>query len=114
MNLSSLLIFSALFHSATSFSSLVPKNKKTSIGDINRQDFITLIVSGSVSSTLLLPREPAFARGRATLEYSLDRYYPRIEAGGVFYANDLKKAIEKNDWNAIKVSLLHLVMHLYE
>ncbi len=75
------------------------KGDNAPLDTIGRKDF----VRAGVSSTLLFPTQPASARGRATLEYSLDRYYPRIEAGGVFYANDLKKAIERNDWKAIKV-----------
>ena len=73
--------------------------------NIDRHKFLTSIVTVTAagSSALLLPTQPAYARGRATLEYALDRYYPRIEAGGVFYATDLKKAIERNDWQAIKV-----------
>ena len=69
----------------------------------------TCVSAGIVSSTFILPFEASNARGRATLEYSCDRYYPRLEAGGNFYANDLKRAIEKNDWAAIKASFpLHL------
>lgn len=74
----------------------------------NRHDFVkSILVASSAgiasSGVLLVPNQPSYARGRATLEFALDRYYPRIEAGGVFYASDLKKAIERNDWNAIKV-----------
>lgn len=76
----------------------------------SRHDFLskiaitsTAVTAGIISNTVLVPVEPSFARGRATLEFALDRYYPRIEAGGTFYANDLKKAIERNDWQAIKV-----------
>lgn len=78
------------------------KGDNAQLDTIARIDFLKFVTAG-VSSTLLFPTQPASARGRATLEYSLDRYYPRIEAGGVFYAIDLKKAIERNDWKAIKV-----------
>lgn len=73
--------------------------------NMDRQDFLsTAVTAGIVSSTIIMPTQSASARGRATLEYALDRYYPRIEAGGVFYANDLRKAIEKSDWKTIKVN----------
>jgi hypothetical protein len=76
---------------------------------ISRQEFISTAIatSAGVASTALLPTEPVEARGRATLEYSQDRYYPRLIAGGKFYANDLKRALEKNDWAAIKVRVVH-------
>jgi hypothetical protein len=100
-----LLVLSLLLQNCSSFTPL-----STGTGTstrVNRQDFLTTIVASStaiVTSSVLLPTEPAHARGRATLEYAIDRYYPRIEAGGVFYANDLKKAIERNDWTAIKAA----------
>lgn len=82
--------------------------QSTSTTDISRQGFIS---AGAVSTVaLLIPTlpllipEPAVARGRATLEFAYDRYSPRLEAGGTFYAKDLKNAIAKNDWAAIKVS----------
>jgi len=46
----------------------------------------------------------AWARGRATLEASYDRYVGRIIDGGKFYSTDLKKMIEKGDWAAIKAA----------
>ena len=79
---------------------------ESSMSMSSRQEFISAAVAtsaGVLASATILPIQPAEARGRATLEYSCDRYYPRLEAGGTFYANDLRKAIEKNDWNAIKV-----------
>lgn len=86
---------------------------------INRHDFLSKICAtstaaaattmGIASNSLLFPIQPSYARGRATLEFALDRYYPRIEAGGVFYANDLKKAIETNDWRAIKVRRIEMM-----
>lgn len=73
---------------------------------ISRENFLAtcMITTGFATSSFILPCQPAEARGRATLEFSCDRYYPRLEAGGVFYANDLKRAIEKNDWAAIKAA----------
>eukprot|EP00558_Chaetoceros_sp_UNC1202_P002735 CAMPEP_0197247332 /NCGR_PEP_ID=MMETSP1429-20130617/28805_1 /TAXON_ID=49237 /ORGANISM="Chaetoceros sp., Strain UNC1202" /LENGTH=252 /DNA_ID=CAMNT_0042708219 /DNA_START=76 /DNA_END=834 /DNA_ORIENTATION=+ len=74
---------------------------------ISRQGFMsgsvaTIVGIGSVA--LLPPLESAEARGRATLELQYDRYYPRLETGGKFYANDLKVAIERSDWAAIKAA----------
>ncbi len=88
----------------TSFTPTHITSSDTKCIDINRQDFLSIITTAT--NILLLPvtTQPASARGRATLEYALDRYYPRLEAGGVFYANDLRKAIENNDWRAIKVA----------
>jgi len=80
-------------------------NAQSDESSISRQDFISAAIAASVGSAMLLPVESAQARGRATLEYSYDRYYPRLEAGGIFYAKDLRQAIAKNDWAAIKVSL---------
>lgn len=68
---------------------------------ISRSDFMTVAVP-IIGATVFMPNK-ADARGRATLEFSYDRYTPRILDGGIFYANDLKKAIANNDWKAIKV-----------
>ena len=65
----------------------------------SRREFVI----GGIVGTLIVQIEPAHARGRATLEQSYDRYSPRILAGGTFYSKDLKKAISKSDWAAIKV-----------
>lgn len=101
----SLLLLSVLVQHCSSFTPVKPTNTNTNADiNVNRHDFLTAIIATGISSSILLPSQPAEARGRATLEYALDRYYPRIEAGGVFYSNDLRKAIEKNDWNAIKAA----------
>ena len=104
----SLIILSTLLQFTASFT-LMPSNKgsvnSVTSTNMDRQDFLsTAVTAGIVSSTIIMPTQSASARGRATLEYALDRYYPRIEAGGVFYANDLRKAIEKSDWKTIKVN----------
>lgn len=113
----SLFIILNLLHNCISFTPGATGNGKPSSlksDTIDRKGFLTSVITvGIISSSALLPNEPAVARGRATLEYALDRYYPRIEAGGVFYATDLKKAIEKNDWQAIKVRLLIPTMKLF-
>ena len=72
---------------------------------VSREGFISSAIATStgMASVIILPVKPAEARGRATLEYSYDRYYPRLEAGGIFYSTELKNAIGKNDWATIKV-----------
>lgn len=77
-----------------------------------RQEFLSsasrLASAGIVSTaTLVVPlgqQQWAQARGRATLEFSYDRYTPRLLAGGQFFATDLRQAIAKNDWAAIKAA----------
>jgi hypothetical protein len=69
----------------------------------SRADFLqnAALVAGAV----LLPVEPSFARGRATLEQAYDRYTPRILAGGTFFLKDLRAMVGKSDWAAIKEAL---------
>ena len=69
---------------------------------------ITTTFVAGLGSGVLSPQGVS-ARGRATLEQAYDRYTPRIEAGGEFYAKDLKRAIEKADWAAIKVCTYNFV-----
>lgn len=72
-----------------------------------RKDFLTTSVTTTFVAVLgsgVLSPQGVSARGRATLEQAYDRYTPRIEAGGTFYATDLKRAIEKADWAAIKAA----------
>jgi len=78
---------------------------------ITRPDFIDFLTRGVTASVLLLPTVSS-ARGRATLEQSYDRYSPRIIAGGAFYKNELKKAIDKNDWASLKVGSSPTVLQL--
>ena len=61
-----------------------------------------LVVTGVA---VIAPVEPAFARGRATLDQAYDRYTPRILAGGEFYKKDLRVLIQNSDWNGIKTAL---------
>jgi hypothetical protein len=73
---------------------------------ITRHEFMDTLTRGvtdTVIASILLQPSISSARGRATLEQSYDRYAPRISAGGTFYKNELKKAIEKNDWAFLKV-----------
>eukprot|EP00979_Chaetoceros_neogracilis_P009552 scaffold2184_cov266-Chaetoceros_neogracile.AAC.11 len=87
-------------------SSKAAKSLKAAESKLSRQDFLyAAAVITTATSLVFSPLEAAQARGRATLEFACDRYYPRLEAGGAFYASDLKKAIEKNDWAAIKVRI---------
>jgi hypothetical protein len=72
----------------------------------SRKDFLqaSSILGFTAAVTLFTP-EPAFARGRATLEKSYQRYAPRISAGGLFYGDELRKLVEKSDWEGIKSAL---------
>lgn len=103
------LVFLAAAASTEAFapSSMNAREVVTSLNakkNMSRQDFFSVAIASSVASAAFFQPEVAEARGRATLEYAYDRYYPRLEAGGQFYANDLKKAIERNDWAAIKAA----------
>jgi len=73
----------------------------------SRAEFLRKASSIVVASTSLslLPVDPAFARGRATLEQAYDRYSERIIKGGKFYKNDLKNLIQKEDYARIKLAL---------
>lgn len=103
-----------LVHQSAAFApQIISRDASTSISlhaegpsDMSRQEFMTAATSIAmgVSMGVSVGIEPAYARGRATLEQAIDRYYPRLETGGLFYSNDLKKAIEKNDWAAIKAA----------
>jgi len=74
----------------------------------SRKDFFVSLAAASLGGTtaaLLWSTEPAEARGRATLEKSIERYAPRVRAGATFYANDLRQLVQKNDWAGIKSAL---------
>jgi hypothetical protein len=58
-----------------------------------------------MTAGLLAQQQPASARGRATLELSYERYYPRIKAGGEFYGKELRSLVATNDWTGIKNAL---------
>lgn len=70
---------------------------------ISRESFVKGLSVSVVSSVLL--KDPAYARGRATLEKAYERYVPRIEAGGAFYGTDFRKLVERSDWAGIKNAL---------
>jgi hypothetical protein len=72
----------------------------------SRKEFLQASsILGFTAAVSLLTPEPAYARGRATLEKSYQRYSPRIIAGGVFYGGDLRQLVEKNDWAGLKNAL---------
>lgn len=79
-------------------------NSESSSDLQTRSNFLSTSTSAIIAASFFLDPSPAYARGRATLEASYDRYTPRILAGGQFYAKDLRKLIEKNDWNGIKLA----------
>lgn len=102
------IIFASLFAATSAFcpssQERVTSSHLLATSTQTRQSFLTTIPTLLIGTTLVASPIDAGARGRATLESALDRYYPRLEAAGVFYANDLKRAIEKNDWAAIKAA----------
>ena len=65
----------------------------------SRKDFLSK--SAAVAAAVLVNSQPAYARGRATLEQAYDRYTPRIIDGGQFYKSELYSAISKGDWKTI-------------
>ena len=73
-----------------------------------RADFLrtssSLVVSAA--TVMLIPTDPANARGRATLEQAYERYSPRILDGGSFYKGKLKSMIAKDDWTGIRDALV--------
>ena len=58
-----------------------------------RGDFLATAAAAVASTALVTPIQPAYARGRATLEAAYDRYAPRIIEGGAFYKSQLYGAI---------------------
>lgn len=70
-------------------------------------------VAGGIVGSIVGQVNPAQSRGRATLEQSYERYSPRLVEGGRFYSKDLRKAIEKSDWAAIKVSYCFSLVRVY-
>jgi len=98
----------AFVHTTHRFSKKHDKNILVSAEDqsISRQEFARASTITAVL-TLLGDVDPALARGRATLEQSYDRYSPRIIDGGKFFTTDLKRAIDKADWAAIKRQKSH-------
>lgn len=70
---------------------------------VSRADFVKRVAVATSASLLI--QQPAFARGRATLDKSYERYTPRIIAGGQFYGSDLRKIVERGDFAALKNAL---------
>jgi hypothetical protein len=77
-------------------------------GGATRADFLKTSSSlvFSAATVMLIPTDPAAARGRATLEQAYDRYSPRILDGGSFYKDKLKSMVAKDDWTGIKNALV--------
>jgi hypothetical protein len=82
------------------------KENSADVVTSSRKEFLQASsILGFTAAVNILTQEPAFARGRATLEKSYQRYAPRITAGGIFYGDDLRKLVEKSDWAGIKNAL---------
>uniref|UniRef100_A0A7S4EP78 Uncharacterized protein n=1 Tax=Pseudo-nitzschia australis TaxID=44445 RepID=A0A7S4EP78_9STRA len=73
----------------------------------SRANFLNTSLSliATTATLSLIPVDPAFARGRATLEQAYDRYSGRIIGGGNFYKNEMKTMIAKDDWAGIRAAL---------
>jgi hypothetical protein len=107
-----LLLASASVVAVTAFTPSSDSNNKAApisrspTLDVSRADFMknAAFLTGA-AAVIILPTEPAFARGHATNEETYDRYVPRILAGGKFYAKDLRTMIGKDDWAGIKAAL---------
>ena len=69
----------------------------------SRKDFLSTSAS-IITGAVLVSSQPAYARGRATLEQAYDRYTPRIIEGGKFYKSELYGAISKSNWKAIQAA----------
>ena len=69
----------------------------------SRKDFLSTSAS-IITGAVLVSSQPAYARGRATLEQAYDRYTPRINEGGKFYKSELYGAISKSNWKAIQAA----------
>lgn len=118
MKTSSWIAFAASASLAAAFSTKAPIRTSStllsSVADrpevpvVDRSSFLQGVLGTTaaiVTSSFLTTAEPAFARGRATLEQAVQKYAPRIRSGGAFYASDLKSMVAKNDWTGIKEAL---------
>ena len=65
-----------------------------------RSDFLSTASTAAIATAAI--SQPAYARGRATLEQTYERYTPRIIEGGKFYKGQLYPAIAKQDWKSIE------------
>lgn len=65
-----------------------------------RSDFLSTASAAAIATAAI--SQPAYARGRATLEQTYERYTPRIIEGGKFYKGQLYPAIAKQDWKSIE------------
>lgn len=113
MKCSALFLVAALVASVSGFSS--PSSGGTrlneigaTVSELSRVEFlrnVALVTVGATTSSLVFPMEPAMARGRATLEFTYERYVPRIIAGGEFYKKDFQALVAKADWKGIQNAL---------
>jgi len=90
------------------YSSCPPKNsaRSTSLLEAaaqSRGEFI-LTVTAVTSTVITNPIQPAYARGRATLEQAYDRYTPRIIEGSAFYKSQLYGAVSKGNWKNLELA----------
>lgn len=74
-------------------------------GHLQTRECIIYQSASILGALVIAPANPAFARGRATLDQAYDRYTPRIIAGGEFYKKDLREMVAKNDFQGIKRAL---------
>ena len=93
--------FGLLVVSSVAVSSFqVPSGSHATQVESTRRDFLSSAIAGAV----LVNSQPAYARGRATLDQAYDRYTPRIVEGGKFYKSNLYGAISKGDWKGIQAA----------
>ena len=87
---------------ALAFSPSCPNNSAASQlhAHQTRSDFLSTASAAAIATAAI--SQPAYARGRATLEQTYERYTPRIIEGGKFYKGQLYPAIAKQDWKSIE------------
>jgi hypothetical protein len=100
-----MVVATSLILPVMSFTSPHPSSLSEAAGAHSRGDFISSAVVAVASAALVvIPLQPANARGRATLEAAYDRYTPRIIDGGKFFKGQLYGAIAKSDWKSIETA----------
>lgn len=106
ITIATLAAFSAVSLPVSAFySPCTPNNSARSTSQLEaeaqtRGDFLSTVAA--VTSTLIInPIRPAYARGRASLEQSYERYTSRIIEGGAFYKSQLYGAVSKGDWEGL-------------
>ena len=100
-----MVIATSLIIPVMSFSSPHPSSLSEVAGAHSRGDFISsAVVAVASAAVVVIPLQPANARGRATLEAAYERYTPRIIDGGKFFKGQLYGAIAKSDWKSIETA----------